>query len=211
MWLQFLIFYFITLPLNMGCASRASVVAFDYTISNYTLNPDLLLTSCRSGASIFNATMNSGGETAASIVNTMIGSQLLNVDSLISPDMLSNLLNFPSPADQISSVNLTAISKFNTSSLSFPTTLAFNLTSVSNSLNTTVATLTPATFDANLGNNTKMLQKMAAFNALAQSYVPSFPGWNYTYIVNRYVIPKVNFTVINEWMWYSFFFFILSM
>lgn len=195
-WIQFIIFYYISLPLNMVCSSKDVVLNGQYSLGGAMLQPQAIFSSCRNGSNVFQAEINSNHDTALSLVNGLL-SQMLNIDSMLSTDSLSDMVNIPSPADQISSVNNANFSSFNANALNISDSMSFNLSKISTDLTTTVNSLTPFRFDADLGNVTVLDNKLADFNALATTATSptAWSAWSLNYIEQVFVVPNATFQV----------------
>jgi hypothetical protein len=205
LWLQFLIFYLVSLPLNSVCNSRDVILNSNYTlpisISNGTslvVNPATVISGCQNGASLFEVSFNPSGQNLESLASQVIAGYSSLGASFLSNSTLRQMIPLPDTSSQLSQVN----SSMNLSAINLNVNfsayqISFNVSSMTVQLTNISSQLSPATLDSNNGNMTAMSEQVHNFNALAaQAVSPQpFTPWTYNYIVSTYVIPNSTFVV----------------
>lgn len=193
-WIQFIVFYYISLPINVACVSRNLVINDEYSVSDFKIQPSAIVNSCRGGSNIFSAKVNTNGDSAVGLVKTFINS-MFSFDSLIKNGTLKNMINIPNPSSQISSVTNINFENFNSNALNIADPITFNLTKISSDLRAATANLTPTSFNSDLGNTTLRDSSLADFNTVARSANGGWLDWNVTYVVNAYLLTNAVFSV----------------
>jgi hypothetical protein len=194
-WIQFIIYFLLSLPMNAICTSRASALGGSVTLPlvNAKIVPNALINSCSSGKNLFEASVNAEGDNVISVASDYVSSFILKVP-LLSDNNSSSLVTLPSQNSSQAALKNASFSGFNTTGFSFPTKVSFNITALQVQIRNFNGTLTPALINPDLGNATTMQTKIDAFNAFCVSKsFTSFTPFTYSSIRTTYLVNNVTF------------------
>ena len=190
-WIQSVLFFFVSAPFNLVCNSRSAFMETSYNvpdmsvITGLTVRPQTLFDDCLADKKIFNARLNSNGDDLLDIVGNVVHNM---VDQFLSPSTVKQQFQFPDIDQNLNQIDTSSVNSFNTSALDgIDVSMKFNITSKINDIQASINNLTVASIDPTLGNPTTLQQKISLFNTAASN------TWTYRYIVDTYIAPNVNY------------------
>ena len=210
LWIQFVLFYAISAPLNIVCDSRDAVLNRDYRLSELSsiisfipnttvaVNPTTFLESCRTGRTIFSADINKDGDSMITLAVAVINLNINMVDSMVDSTInLNSIIDAFDPSKMLDSVDVKKLSNFNFSAYNFPDiSNSISVLNTTSEVNSTMSSLTAASFDADRGNVNTMQAYLDAFNLYAQTLNPTWTNFTYNSVVQTYVVTGTAFDVL---------------
>ncbi|KAI9143710.1 hypothetical protein BKA69DRAFT_93962 [Paraphysoderma sedebokerense] len=195
-WIQYFVYYAISLPINEVCYSRDTLLSSQIQIaSSIYLQPAYVLRGCANGDTFLNVTINAENQTLSSFTGVDFASTFTNYSQIIETLGLntnrtslagdvSNQIAFPNPSNDLNillaaNLNNVSVPNFNSSSPYDIAKIRADLQSLSDNLSPTYINpdYTSSGMQTNLTN----------FNNACKLAVPAWADWNDTYIIDNFV------------------------
>ena len=193
-------------PLTIGCSSGQYIASSDLTLPTVAgmsfstpINLKDFTDSCAAGKTLFNATINSRGQTANSLLSDFFAKFLDDMTSSMLNYNISSMVEVPSISselDKIGNVNFT----LDTSQYQYGTIApGVNIPGLAKNLTDAANAVTLTSVNSDLASQTTLTANIDALNQKVKTDYPSatFTDFTQASVTENYIKPNVSLDVSN--------------